>query len=70
VQFTALQNTTTLEFTPLTTVASGLPGGILLDAVQVFEGASLQILSITGAGTGSLVLRVRRRPKGLHRTLL
>jgi hypothetical protein len=34
-QFTALQNTTKLEFTPLTTVPSGLPGGILLDAVQV-----------------------------------
>src|SRR4030095_8082903 len=34
-QFTALQNTTSLEFTPLTTVPGGLPGGILLDAVAV-----------------------------------
>ena len=34
-QFTAVTNTTSLEFTPLTTVPSGLPGGILLDAVQV-----------------------------------
>jgi hypothetical protein len=34
-QFTALQSTTSLEFTPLTTVPGGLPGGILLDAVQV-----------------------------------
>jgi hypothetical protein len=34
-QFTALQNKTSLEFTPLTTVSGGLPGGILLDAVQV-----------------------------------
>ncbi len=34
-QFTAVTNTTSLEFTPLTTVPSGVPGGILLDAVQV-----------------------------------
>ena len=34
-QFTAVTNTTTLEFTPLTTVPGGDPGGILLDAVQV-----------------------------------
>ena len=34
-QFTAVTNTTSLEFTPLTTVPGGLPGGILLDAVQV-----------------------------------
>lgn len=34
-QFTALQNTTSLEFTPLTTVRIGVPGGIMLDAVQV-----------------------------------
>jgi len=34
-QFTAVTNTTSLEFTPLTTVPSGDPGGILLDAVQV-----------------------------------
>jgi len=34
-QFTSVTNTTTLEFTPLTTVSSGLPGGIFLDAVQV-----------------------------------
>lgn len=66
-QFTAVTNTTTLEFTPLTTVPSGDPGGILLDAVQVFEGASLQILSITGVGNGSMVLRVRGVPKGVYR---
>lgn len=36
-QFTALQNTTSLEFTSLTTSASGHSGGIMLDAVQVFE---------------------------------
>jgi hypothetical protein len=40
-QFTALQNTTSLEFTPLTTVRGGLPGGIMLDAVQVFEAPPL-----------------------------
>jgi hypothetical protein len=34
-QFTAVTNTTSLEFTPLTTVRPGVPGGILLDAVQV-----------------------------------
>jgi len=34
-QFIAVTNTTSLEFTPLTTVPGGLPGGILLDAVQV-----------------------------------
>jgi hypothetical protein len=34
-QFTAVTNTTTLEFTPLTTVPGGDPGGILLDAVKV-----------------------------------
>ena len=37
-QFTALQNTTSLEFTSLTDSA-WLGGGIMLDAVQVFEGA-------------------------------
>ena len=66
-QFTAVTNSTTLEFTPLTTVPSGLPGGILLDAVQVFEGGRLKILSITGAGNGSPALRVRGIPKGVHR---
>jgi len=40
-QFTALQNTTSLEFTPLTTVSIGRPGGIMLDAVQVFEAPPL-----------------------------
>ncbi len=34
-QFTAVTNTTSLEFTPLTNVRPGYPGGILLDAVQV-----------------------------------
>jgi len=34
-QFTAVTNTTSLQFTPLTTVPGGDPGGILLDAVQV-----------------------------------
>jgi Protein of unknown function (DUF642) len=34
-QFTAVTNTTSLEFTPLTTVPGGDPGGILLDAVKV-----------------------------------
>ncbi len=34
-QFTAVTNTTSLEFTPLTNVRVGVPGGILLDAVQV-----------------------------------
>ena len=34
-QFTAVTNTTSLEFTPLTTVSIGRPGGIMLDAVQV-----------------------------------
>jgi hypothetical protein len=34
-RFTAVQNTTFLEFTPLTTVPGGDPGGILLDAVAV-----------------------------------
>jgi len=34
-QFTAVQTTTRLEFNPLTTVAGGDPGGILLDAVAV-----------------------------------
>jgi Protein of unknown function (DUF642) len=34
-EFTAVQNTTRLEFTPLTTVRRGVPGGILLDAVAV-----------------------------------
>ena len=35
-QFTALQNTTSLEFTSLTDT-NGWGGGIMLDAVQVFE---------------------------------
>jgi len=65
-QFTALQNTTTLEFNPLTTVPGGLPGGIMLDAVQVFEGGPLKILSITDVGNGSPVLRVRGVPKGVQ----
>ena len=34
-QFTAVTNTTSLQFIPLTTVPGGDPGGILLDAVQV-----------------------------------
>ena len=34
-QFTAIENTTRLEFFPLTTVAGGDPGGIMLDAVAV-----------------------------------
>ena len=65
-QFTALQSTTSLEFTSLTDTG-GHSGGIMLDAVQVFEGASLKILSITGGGNGSVVLRVRGIPKGVHR---
>jgi hypothetical protein len=39
-QFTALQNTTSLEFTSLTD-SGGWSGGILLDAVQVFESPPL-----------------------------
>jgi len=66
-QFTAATNTTTLEFTPLTIVPGGDPGGILLDAVQVFAGGGLQILSITGAGNGPVMLKVRGIPKGVHR---
>ena len=66
-QFTAVTNTTKLEFTPLTTVPGGDPGGLMLDAVQVFEGASVTILSITGVENGSPVLRVRGVPKGMHR---
>jgi hypothetical protein len=65
-QFTALENTTTLEFTSLSNSASGHSGGIILDAVQVFEGAPLQILSVTRVG-GSVALHVRGIPKGLHR---
>ena len=60
-QFTALQNTTTLEFTPLTTVAGRDPGGILLDAVAVRivpEPASTAML-LLGA---TLCLRRRRTP--------
>ncbi len=49
-QFTALQNTTRLEFTPLTTVPGGLPGGILLDAVQVtLELGATLVLQGSGA---------------------
>ena len=62
-QFTALENTTRLEFTSLT---GGHSGGIMLDAVQVFEGASLSILSITSVGDGSVVLKVRGVPKGVY----
>ena len=65
-QFTAVTNTTSLEFTSLTDTG-GHTGGIMLDAVQVFEGASLKILSITGVGNGSVVLRGRGVPKGVHR---
>ena len=66
-QFTAVTNTTSLEFTPLTTARPGVPGGILLDAIQVFEGGPLRILSINGVGNGSVVLRLRGVPKGVHR---
>lgn len=65
-QFTALTNKTSLQFIPLTTVSDGDPGGILLDAVQVFEGAPVEIQSI-GTGNGSVALKVRGIPKGLHR---
>jgi hypothetical protein len=66
-QFTAVTNTTSLEFTPLTTVPDGDPGGIIIDAVQVFAGDRLQILSISGVEDGSPVLGGRGVPKGLHR---
>jgi hypothetical protein len=66
-QFMALQNTTTLEFNSLTASPSGHTGGVMLDAVQVFEGPSLKILSITGAGNGSMMLKIRGIPKGVHR---
>jgi hypothetical protein len=64
-RFTALQNTTTLEFTSLTASPSGHSGGIILDAVQVtlslratltFQGSSAT-LSWTG---GVLPYRVQR----------
>ena len=63
-QFTALQNTTSLEFTSLT---GGHSGGIMLDAVQVVEVASLKILSITRAGNGPVVLKILGFPNGVHR---
>jgi hypothetical protein len=66
-QFSALQNTTRLEFTSLTASSSGHTGSIMLDAVQVFEGGPLKILSLTDAGNGSPVLRARGVPKGVHR---
>lgn len=65
-QFTALESTTRLQFTS-TSDTDGHVGGIMLDAVQVFEGPALQILSITHAGNGSVVLAARGIPKGVHR---
>ncbi|MFO1498655.1 MAG: hypothetical protein U1G07_09720 [Verrucomicrobiota bacterium] len=66
-QFTALESTTRLEFSPLTTIPDGSPGGILLDAVQVFPGGRLQLLSVSSVGNGAPVLKARGVPKGVHR---
>lgn len=65
-QFTALQNTTRLEFTSLSASASGHGGGIMLDGIQVIEGA-LEIDSITRLANGSVVLTARGFPNGAHR---
>ena len=59
-QFTAVTNTTSLEFTPLTTVAGRDPGGIMLDAVAV------RVVPEPGSGAllllgGVLCLPRRRR---------
>jgi hypothetical protein len=64
-QFTALQDTTSLEFTSLTD-ANGSSGGILLDAVQVFEGA-LEIDSITRPGNVSVLMEGRGFANAVHR---
>lgn len=64
-QFTALHNNTSLEFTSLTDT-DGYSGGIMLDAVQILEGVSLKVLSITGAGSGPVV-KVLGVPNGVHR---
>jgi len=59
-EFTAVQSTTRLEFTPLTTVAGRDPGGIMLDAVAV------RVVPEPGSGAllllgGVLCLPRRRR---------
>jgi len=54
-QFTALQNTTRLEFTSLTSSPNGHSGGIMLDAVQVIQPAVVPGQSIVAVG-GSVTL--------------